>query len=31
MGEQSDLVSELDISITPEVKPHDLDDSKDIS
>jgi len=31
MGEQSDTVSELDISITPEVEPYDLDDSKGIS
>ena len=31
VGEQSDTVSKLDISITPEVEPHDLDDSKDIS
>jgi len=31
VGEQSNTVSELDISITPEVEPHDLDDSKDIS
>jgi len=31
VGEQSDTVSELDISITPEVEPYDLDDLKDIS
>jgi len=31
VSEQSDAVSELDISITPEVEPHDLDDSKAIS
>ena len=29
--EQFDIISELDISITPAVEPHDLDDSKDIS
>jgi len=31
VGKQFDTVSELDISVTPEVEPHDLDDSKDIS
>ena len=29
--EQFDTTSELDISITPEVEPHGLDDLKDIS
>jgi len=31
VGEQSDPISELDTSITPEVEPHELDDSKAIS
>ena len=31
VGEQSDIVSALDISITPEVEPYDLDDLKGIS
>ena len=29
IGEQSDTVSELDISITPKVEPHDLDESQE--
>jgi len=31
VGKQSDTVSELDISTTPEIEPHGLDDSKNIS
>jgi len=31
VGEQSNTVSELNISVTPKVGPHVLDDSKDIS
>jgi len=31
MGKQSDLVSELEMSIAPRIELHDLDDSKDIS
>jgi len=31
VGEQFDTIGELDISITPKVEPHDLDNSKAIS
>ena len=27
VGEQSNTVSELDISVTPEIEPHDLDEA----